>query len=82
MEAQLHQTREAWVHYLAHSMVPIFQQLGAPLPTRLRIAIGFMSSGKRSRRLGEVGINQCSEDRHFEIFIRPDLGDSKDMMPM
>jgi hypothetical protein len=26
--------------------------------------------------------NQCSEDRHFEIFIRPDLSESKDLMPM
>jgi hypothetical protein len=26
--------------------------------------------------------NQCSEDRYFEIFIRPDLSESKDLMPM
>jgi hypothetical protein len=29
-----------------------------------------------------AGINQCSEDRHLEISIRFDLGDSKDLMPM
>jgi hypothetical protein len=82
MEALLHQTREAWLEYVAHSMAPIFQRLGAPLPTQLRIAIGFTSSGRRSSRVGECWDNQCSEDRHFEIFIRPDLGDSKDLMPM
>src|SRR6266849_9892360 len=82
MEAQLRQTREAWLHYVAHCMAPIFQQLGAPLPAQLRIAIGFTSSGRRSKNIGACWDNCCSEDRHFEIFIRPDLSESKDLMPM
>ena len=82
MEAQLHQTREAWLNYVAQRIAPMFEKLGAPLPAQLRIAIGFTSSGRRSRTIGECWDNQCSEDRHFEIFIRPDLGDSKDLMPM
>src|SRR6201993_2311804 len=82
MEAQLHQTREAWLNYIAQRMAPMFERLGAPLPAQLRIAIGFTSSGRRSRRIGECWNNQCSEDRHFEIFIRPDLSESKDLMPM
>jgi len=60
----------------------MFARLEAPLPAQLRIAIGFTSSGRRSRNIGECWDNQCSEDRHFEIFIRPDLGESKDLMPM
>ena len=82
MEAQLHQTREAWLNYVAQCMAPMFEKLAAPLPAQLRIAIGFTSSGKCSRTIGECWDNQCSEDRHFEIFIRPDLGDSKDLLPM
>src|SRR5216683_3403628 len=82
MEALLHQTREAWLNYVAQRMAPMFEQLGAPLPAQLRIAIGFTSSGRRSRNIGECWDNQCSEDRHFEIFIRPDLGESKDLLPM
>jgi hypothetical protein len=82
MEAQLHQTREAWLHYVAQHMAPMFEQLGAPLPAQLRIAIGFTSSGRRSRNIAECWDNQCSEDRHFEIFIRPDLSESKEPMPM
>ena len=82
MEAQPHQTREAWLNYVAQCMAPMIEKLGAPLPAQLRIAIGFTSSGQRSRIIGECWDNQCSEDRHFEIFIRPDLGDSKDLMPM
>ncbi len=82
MEAQLHETREAWLNYVAHRMAPMFEKLAAPLPERLRIAIGFTSTGRRSKRIGECWDNQCSEDRYFEIFIRPDLGESKDLMPM
>src|SRR5260370_33005008 len=82
MEARLHETREAWLTDVAHRMAPIFQQLAAPLPARLRIAIGFTSGGQRSKRIGECWDNQCSEDRYFAIFIRPDLGESRDLMPM
>jgi hypothetical protein len=48
----------------------------------LRIAIGFTSSGQRSKRIGECWDNRCSEDGYFEIFIRPDLGESKELLPM
>jgi len=82
MEAQLHQTREAWLNCVAQRMAPMFAKFGAPLPAQLRIAIGFTSSGRRSRNIGECWDNQCSEDRHFEIFIRPDLTESKDLLPM
>jgi hypothetical protein len=81
MEGQLHQTREAWLNY-ARRMAPIFGKFGTPLPAQLRIAIGFTSSGRRSRSIGECWNNQCREDRHFEIFIRPDLSESKDLLPM
>jgi len=44
---------------------------------QLRIAIGFTSSGRRSKNIGECWDSQCSEDHHFEIFIRPDLSDQR-----
>jgi SprT-like family len=82
MEVQLHRTREAWLNYVAERMASIFDQLRAPLPPQLRIAIGFTSSGRCSKHIGECWDNQCSEDRHFEIFIRPELSESKELMPM
>jgi len=82
METQLQQTREAWLNFIAGRMAPMFERLGAPLPARLRIAIGFTSNGRRSRHIGECWDNQCSEDLHFEIFIRPDLSESKVLMSM
>ena len=58
------------------------EESGAPLPAQLRIAIGFTSSCRRSRNIGECSDNQCSEDRHFEMFIRPEFSESKDLLPM
>ena len=54
MEAQLHQTRGAWLNYVAQRMAPMFENLGAPLPAQLRIAILFTSSGRRSRSIASV----------------------------
>ncbi len=31
MEAQLHQTREAWLNYVAQRIAPMFEKLGAPI---------------------------------------------------
>src|SRR5471032_1834302 len=77
-----HQNREAWLNHVAQRMAPLFAALGAPLPDRVRIAIGFTSTGKRSKRIGECWDNRCSADGHFEIFIVPNLAESPDMMPL
>jgi len=36
MEPQLHQTPEVWLNYVAQSMAPMFERLGAPLPAQLK----------------------------------------------
>jgi len=76
-----HDNREAWLNYVAQRMGPMFTALDAPLPEKVRIAIGFTSTGKRGRSIGECWDNRCSVDGYFEIFIRPDLAESEDMMP-
>lgn len=68
-------TREAWLHAATQEMAPTFKEFGAPLPTKIRIAIGFPSAGLRGRAIGECWDKKCSEDEHFEIFIRPDYSD-------
>ncbi len=77
-----HQNRESWLNDVAQQMAPMFARLDAPLPDRVRIAIGFTSTGKRGKRIGECWDNRCSEDGHFEIFIVPNLAESADLMPM
>jgi hypothetical protein len=77
----IHDNRESWLNGVAAGMAPLFEALGAPLPDRVRVAIGFTSAGRRSRAIGECWDNRRSADGHFEIFIRPDLAHAPDAMP-
>ena len=77
----IHDNRESWLNGVAAGMAPLFEALRAPLPDRVRVAIGFTSAGRRSRAIGECWDNRRSGDGHFEIFIRPDLAHAPDAMP-
>lgn len=68
------ETRETWLNKLAALMAPRFEQLGKPLPP-FRVSIGFTSAGRNSNAQGEAWNRHLSADRHFEIFIVPDLDD-------
>jgi hypothetical protein len=48
-----HPNRESWLNFVAARMAPMFADLDAPLPERVRIAIGFTSAGRRGKRIGE-----------------------------
>jgi hypothetical protein len=73
--------RESWLNRVAVGMALLFAALDAPLPSRVRVAIGFTSRGAKGRAIGECWDNRCSADGHFEIFIRPDLAHAPDAMP-
>lgn len=73
--------RESWLNRVAVGMAPLFSALDAPLPSRVRVAIGFTSRGAKGRAIGECWDNRRSGDGHFEIFIRPDLAHAPDAMP-
>ena len=73
--------RESWLNRVAAGMAPLFEALDAPLPSRVRVAIGFTSAGRKGKAIGECWDNRCSGDGHFEIFIRPDLAHAADAMP-
>ncbi len=71
-----HPNRESWLHDIMERMRPAFTQLGAPLPERIRIAIGFPSTGRRAKACGECWDSTVSADNTFEILIRPDIADA------
>lgn len=73
--------RESWLNRVAQGMAPLFEALDAPLPSRVRVAIGFTSRGAKGKAIGECWDNRLSADGHFEIFIRPDLAHAADAMP-
>jgi hypothetical protein len=77
-----HPNRESWLNDVADRLRPAFAQLGAPLPDRLRIAIGFPSTGRRAKARGECWDSTASADDTFEIFIRPDLAEADGGMAM
>src|SRR3546814_1908187 len=76
-----HQTRESWLNAVAQGVAPLFEALDAPLPDRVRVAIGFTSRGAKGKAIGECWDKRLSADGNFEIFIRPDLAHAPDAMP-
>lgn len=61
-------------------MGPLFKAMKAPLPDHIRVAIGFTSTGRKGKVIGECWDNRRSADGHFETFIRPDLAYAPDAM--
>src|SRR5260364_260934 len=47
-----HQPRESWLNAVALGMAPLFEALDAPLPDRVRVAIGFTSRGAKGKAIG------------------------------
>jgi len=70
--------RETWLNAVAAKLAPAFAERGAPLPPRIRIAIGFPSTGSRGKRIGECWDKTASHDGTFEILIRPDIDKPED----
>ncbi len=62
-----HPNRESWLNHVAGRLRPAFAQMGAPLPDRLRIAIGFPSTGRRAKAL-------CQEDARASCCTRDEGG--------
>ena len=73
--------RESWLNRVAAGMAPLFEALESPLPSRVRVAIGFTRAGRKGKAIGECWDNRLSADGHFEIFIRPDLAHAPDARP-
>ena len=66
--------REDWLARLASKMGKRFEAEGYPLPA-IRMACGFPSTGKRSKRIGECWTDSASEDGTHEIFIHPNMAE-------
>lgn len=66
-------TREEYLNAFIEKARPQFAKVNAPLPSNVRVAVGFTSRGIKGARIGECWSNDASEDGHFEIFIKPTL---------
>ena len=57
--------RESWLNRVAAGMGSLFETLDAPLPQRVRVAIGFTSTGRKGKAIGEcwdVPFEKIDED--------------------
>jgi hypothetical protein len=67
----LHPTREQWLNAFVDASRPVFSALGYSVPRNLRVSVGFPSSGRKGKAIGECWSSVCSADGTFEIFIHP-----------
>lgn len=66
-------TREEWLNAFVAAARPEFTRVGASLPDKVRVSVGFTSTGARSSRIGECHASDASGDGHFEIFLKPTI---------
>lgn len=64
-------TREEYLNAFIEKARPHFERVNAPLPSNVRVAVGFTSRGMRGTRIGECWSDDASADGHFEIFVKP-----------
>jgi hypothetical protein len=62
--------REEWLKRVAKEVEPWYDQQGYPLG-RYRIGVGFPSSGRKGKAVGECWASDASGDKTCEIFIHP-----------
>ena len=67
------ESREAWLNRFIVAAGPAFAEAGFPIPANVRASIGFPSTGRKSKRIGECWADVCSQDGHFEVFLHPAL---------
>lgn len=66
-------TREQWLMRVVDAMRPIFEERGYKLPEKIRVSVGFPSTGYRSKAIGECWPTRCSADKYNQIFVTPTL---------
>jgi hypothetical protein len=68
-------TRESWLQMVIETVMrPLFKRrANIELPTNIRVSVGFPSTGRSNKRIGEVWSSTASADKHFEIFLHVGL---------
>src|SRR3546814_6354099 len=66
VEGMEQDNRDSWLNRVARGMAPLFEALDAPLPSRVRVAIGFTSRGAKGKAIGECWDNRLSADGNLD----------------
>jgi hypothetical protein len=75
-----HNLRESWLHAAIRALTPLYEAQGFRVPQNIRVAIGWTSTGRNSKAIGECWAGTVSKDGHFEIFLKVTLEDSFAML--
>lgn len=73
-------SRETWLREATKLLRPHFEACGFTIPENIRFAIGFPSTGRKGRRIGELWHATTSADGHYELFIRADIADKVEVL--
>lgn len=69
------ETREEWLQEAtAHLSEELFTPNGYEVPA-VRVSVGFTSTGRKSKRIGECWSREASADRVAQIFLHPTMSD-------
>jgi hypothetical protein len=79
-QANHYETREAWLLAATRALRTHYESAGYPLPERIRFSIGFPSTGRKGKRIGEHWHSSASADDNHEIYIRPDQAKATDVL--
>lgn len=71
--------REDWLMRAVAHLEPIFERSGYQLP-KVRVSIGFPSTGAQGRHLGQCWGSKASEDGINQIFIAPNQADPVEVL--
>ena len=71
--------REEWLMRAVVHLEPIFQRGGYQIP-KVKVSIGFPSTGAKGRHLGQCWGSKASEDGINQIFIAPNQSDPVEVL--
>jgi hypothetical protein len=71
--------REEWLMRAVAHLEPVFQRGGYQIP-KVKVSIGFPSTGAKGRHLGQCWGSKASEDGINQIFIAPNQSDPVEVL--
>lgn len=79
-ETNKHLNRESWLGAALNDLRGHFAAEGFEIPSGVRIAVGFPSTGRRTKQVAETWDKSTSADSTWEIFIRPDIAEPVEVL--
>jgi hypothetical protein len=69
--------RQEWLEKGVKLLRPWFKDVGYPVPDNVRVSVGWPRGAHgRGRAIGQCWYAEGSDDKHHEIFVSPELGNS------